>query len=490
MTTPGAAASGRSLDRSLLVGVAWTAGAKWVAQVLSWTSTFIFARLLTPNDYGLFGMAQVFMALLGPIYDFGAGASVVQRREYTDEQVAQVGGLGLLFGFVLFVVTLLLAKPIAAFFGEPEVAKIILIVALFQLLRSFQVLPRSLMARDLDFRRLAMLDATQQIVATTSMFIMAFMGLGVWTLALGPVFATLVATPLSLRMRGHRLAWPSDRSTRNEASRFGFHVISARVGRYLYGDADFLVVGRMLGKTALGLYTIGWTIATIPVERISELLTQVMPSVFSAVKQETAALRRYFLAITQGIALLTFPASVGMALVAPEFVDVVLGTKWHVAIVPLQILSLYASIRSLSTVFAPVLVAKGRERSDMRFTLLATLVLPVLFVVGTKWGIVGVAAAWVIGFPVVAIPEFRLALKVTETSWGQYVRALEPALVGTAVMAAAVWATQLLVRPRTGDGLTLAAECTAGALAYLVVMRARYWDRLLAVKKLIRESRG
>src|SRR5829696_81332 len=209
-----------------------------------------------------------------------------------------------------------------------------------------------------------MLDAISQIVATTSMFAMALAGAGVWTLPMGPVFATLVVTPIALRMRPHRVAWPRDRATRNDASKFGFHVITARVGRYLYGDADFLVVGRMLGKTALGLYTIGWTIATIPVERISELLAQVMPSVFSAVRNETAALRRYFLGITQGIALLTFPASVGMALVAPEFVDVVLGTKWHVAFVPLQVLSLYASFRSLVTVLGPVLVATGRERSD------------------------------------------------------------------------------------------------------------------------------
>ena len=480
-------ATGRSLDRSLLVGVAWTAGVKWLAQVLSWTSTFVLARILSPNDYGLFGMAQVFMALLGPIYDFGAGATVIQRRDYGPRQVAEVGGIGLIFGAILFVLTLLAARPIGWFFHEPAVVPIVLLISVFQLIRSLQVLPRSLLARDLEFRQLALLDGTSQIVATISMFTLALMGFGVWTLPMGPIAAALVTTPMALRMRRHRVAWPRDRTTLRETVRFGYHVITARIGRYLYGDSDFLIVGRVLGKTALGLYTIGWTIATIPVERISELLTQVAPSVFSAVQNERAEIRRYFLAISQGLAILTVPASVGLALTAHDFVLVVLGEKWRMAIVPLQILSLYAAFRSLTTVTAPVLVATGHARSDMRFTMLATLVLPVLFYIGTRWGTTGVAVAWVVGFPVVALPLFRLVFRLLDVRAVDYLRALEPALVSTAVMAAGVLLVQWLATNRLPAGAALAAECLTGAAIYGAMMRARYWDRVRSFVAIVRK---
>ena len=482
-------ATGRSLDRSLLLGVAWTAGVKWLAQILSWTSTFILARILSPNDYGLFGMAQVFMSLLGPIYDFGAGATVIQRRDYNARQVAEVGGIGLLFGVLLFGLTLLAARPIGGFFHEPGVVPIILLVGVFQLIRSLQVLPRSLLARDLEFRQLALLDGMSQIIATISMFTLALLGAGVWTLPMGPIFAAIVTTPIALRMRPHRVAWPRDRQTLRETITFGRQVIGARIGRYLYGDSDFLIVGRVLGKTALGLYTIGWTIATIPVERISELLTQVAPSVFSAVQNDKRELRRYFLAISQGLAILTLPASVGLALTANDFVIVVLGEKWRMGIVPLQILSLYAAFRSLTTVTAPVLVATGNARSDMRFTLLATAVLPISFYIGTRWGTTGVAMAWAIVFPIVALPLFRLVFRILEVRTIDYLRALEPAIVGTAIMSAAVLLVQSLTRGLPGAA-ALALEAGTGVAVYFAVMRLRYWDRLTAFVRLVRRRDG
>src|SRR2546425_8629430 len=106
---------------------------------------------------------------------------------------------------------------------------------------------------------------------------------------------------------------------------FSRHIIVGRLAWYVYSNADFLVAGRILGKVALGLYEVGWNLANVPIEKITSLVGQVTPAVFSAVQRDHAALRRYLLRVTEGLALITFPASLGLALVAPDFVLLTLG---------------------------------------------------------------------------------------------------------------------------------------------------------------------
>ena len=117
--------------------------------------------------------------------------------------------------------------------------------------------------------------------------------------------------------------------------RFSGDVLGSRVAWYAYSNSDFLVAGRMLGQAPLGAYTLAWTIASTPVEKITNMITRVTPAFFSAVQDDKPHLRRYLLGITDGLSLLTFPASLGMALVADQFVLVVLGAKWAPAIIPL-----------------------------------------------------------------------------------------------------------------------------------------------------------
>src|SRR5207247_5114558 len=210
-----------------------------------------------------------------------------------------------------------------------------------------------------------------------------------------------------------------------EAVNFGWHVVAARIAWYFYSNADFAVVGRVLGSAALGAYTVGWTIASIPVDRVSALVGSVTPGVFSAVQYDRLALQRYLRNLTQGLAFVTFPAALGIALIADEFVLLALGERWRPAILPLRLLALSAALRSVSTLLPQIAVSTGHAKRNMQLTMLATLILPILFYVGTRWGTAGVAAAWVFGHPLFVLPLFLVyALRLTGMSLRAYVRAL------------------------------------------------------------------
>ena len=145
-------------------------------------------------------------------------------------------------------------------------------------------------------------------------------------------------------------------------------------------------------------------------------------------------LRRYVLGITDGLSLFTFPASLGMALVADQFVMVVLGAKWASAIIPLQLLALYAALRSITTFFPYMLFALRQSRFVMWNIVIAAIVFPAAFYYASRWGTTGIGVTWVLLYPLSAAPIIWRTLVATELSVWSYLRSMVPALRASLVM--------------------------------------------------------
>jgi O-antigen/teichoic acid export membrane protein len=267
----------------------------------------------------------------------------------------------------------------------------------------------------------------------------------------------------------------------------GWHSVVGRIAWYTYNTADFAVVGRVLGKQALGAYTLGWEIATLPVERISSLVSSVTPGVFSAVQNDIPALRRYFLGVVEGLAFITLPAAAGLALIAGEFVPVVLGAQWLGAIVPLRLLAVYGGIRSIDTVTPQVLMYTGYSRQSMWYSVIAACVMPALFVVGTRWGVGGVATMWIVAYPLVVAPQYRLAFRVLQMSPRGYLATLWPAVSSTAIMALAVGAVMVTLPRTMAPVMRLVIEVLTGVVVYGGMIAWRHRARARAFVSIVRE---
>ncbi len=462
---------------------------KWLTQLMRWSSTLIIARLLTPTDYGLVGMAMVYLGFVQLVNEFGLSAAIVQGK-LDEDQLARLGGVSAILGGVLFLVSAALSGLIALVFAEPRVRLVLLVLSTTFLIRGLQVLPRGLLTRELNFRSLAGVDAAEAATLLLVTLGLALLGYGYWSLVLSAVLSALVGALCAMRMRPHRIAMPRRLSTLRDSLSFGGHVVLSRVAWYAYSNADFAIVGRVLGTAALGAYSFGWSIASIPVERVSATVGRVVLGVFSSLQRDYAAIRRYLLALTEGIALLTFPATVGLSLVAHDFVLVVLGAKWSEAIVPLQLLSLYAGVRSIDTLFPQILLATGHSRQNARFSMIALAVLPLLFYLGSFWGTTGVALAWIVGFPLVVLPtNFRYTLRLLGVSAGDYLRALWPALSATALMTIAVLAVRTALPLSFPMGVRLATEIAAGAAAYTAFVGLAHATRIRAFVAFVRSTR-
>jgi teichuronic acid exporter len=489
-----AAEASRNLDRSLVHGIAWTGAMRFASQGLRWGATLLLARLLSPADYGLVGYATVYLGLVTLVNELGLSAAIVQQRDLTKVQIAKLGGISILLGIGFFGLTLAMAPLVALFFREPRVEPIVIILSSTFVLRGFQVLPRALMTRELAFRRLAWIDGAEAAVLAGSTLLLALLGHGYWALVFGSIIGTATGTLLAWWWRSHPIAWPSDFASIRHAVSYGAHVAAARVTWYVYSNADFAVVGRMLGTVALGAYTFGWTIANIPVEKVTAVLSRVTTGVFASAQHDAVAIRRYLLSLTEGLSVITFPIAAGLALVAHDFVLVVLGDKWEPAIVPMAILVAYSGFRSISVLFAQVLVATGRARRNMHFSIVAAVVLPILFVIGSRWGTAGVALGWIVGFPLVFVPlAMRYTLKAIGMTWRQYGGAMWPAVSAVLVMCVAVLGVRLAL-PDGNETATMALRlvvmAAVGAAAYTATLFGAHGHRVRAFRAFLRTVRA
>jgi teichuronic acid exporter len=266
----------------------------------------------------------------------------------------------------------------------------------------------------------------------------------------------------------------------SHAVKLSWQVLIARLSWTLYSDADFLVAGRMLGATALGAYTFAWNLATLPVEKVTALVGQVTPAFFSANQGDYNALRRYLLSLTEAVSLVTFPATIGLGLVAPEFIALFLGSRWTDAVAPLEVLVFYGSIRTVSALLGPLLTALREARFLMWINIAAAVLMPLLFYVGGRWGPLGIACGWIVGYPLIALPLYGKAFRRIGMPLHSYLVAIRPALDASLVMIFAVVALKLVIPAEWPLYLRFGIEVGAGAAAYLIVLLVLHGDRLRA----------
>ena len=195
-------------DRTMLRAVAWTGAGRWATQFLTWISTIVVARILAPSDYGLIGMATIYLGLVALISEFGLGQAVITLREMSSRQIAQLNSLSAGAGVLLFGISCAAATPLGRFFHSPKLPAVIAWMSLSFLFSGAQVVPDALLQSALRFKLLASFDTIRVLVQSLTTVLLAILGAGYWSLAIGPVAGAMVAALMALVARPYPFARP------------------------------------------------------------------------------------------------------------------------------------------------------------------------------------------------------------------------------------------------------------------------------------------
>jgi PST family polysaccharide transporter len=467
----------QNLDRSLARAVAWNAAARWISQVLSWVSTIVVARLLTPYDYGIIGMAGLYLNLAMYIGQAGIGDAIIALRDLTPGQIAELNTLALLAGVGSVGLSCAFAQPMAWFFSSPPLNNVLIVSSLMFLFNAFQVVPQALLKKELRFKLLAAIETARTLFQICATVVFAFLHFRYWSLVIGYVAASAITSGLTLFWKRHGFGVPQLGQMTREL-KFSRQVMLSRIAWYCYENADFGVAGRVLGSVPLGNYTVAWNISSAPLEKIANLVTGVTPAYFSAVQADKRELRRYLLRLTEILSLVAVPASIGLAMVADYLVRALLGPKWTGVIGPLRLLGLFVATRSLATFLPNLLTAIGDSAFVMWAMVGSAVTMPVAFVIGSHWGTSGIAGAWLLAYPVIIAPVYYRTFQKTGMRIREYVATLWPSVAACVVMALVLLGVRRIVRAGDSAWLGLSALTISGAVAYCSALFAFHRERM------------
>jgi O-antigen/teichoic acid export membrane protein len=432
----------RSLDKALAGGIAWAAGAKFTTQFFTWTFTLITARLLSPADFGLVNMAGIIGVLTSTLAEFGMGQAVVQMPELEAGTVAQLNTACLAICVGAYGLLVLAAPLIAAFFRSEQLRLLVIFNSLGLVVTGFQSVPSGLLERDLDYRRLSVGESVTIVVQAAVTVGCALRGFAYWSLVAGAIAGRVAGAALNYYWKPVPFARPRWSEIR-APMRLGAHVAISRIASTAYAMADSVIVGRTLGGAALGAYQMAMSLANAPAEKVGLLMMRVTGPLFARVQKDRELVPRYFRIISESLSLSVFPLLAGLAVVAPEAVHVLLGPKWSAAVGPIRWLAVFMCARTLATLFSQVLTSLRYTRFNMVVSLVTFVVMPLAFVVASRWGTSAVAASWLILAPLTVLPLAVKLLGVIGMRYRDYFGVLLPALAGCVVMVAAVLAVHI-----------------------------------------------
>lgn len=475
--------------RTLASGVAWIGTLRWSAQLLNWLSTLVVIRLLSPQDYGIVGMATVFIGVAAVLSEFGLGSAVVALPELAEREVAELNAGAALLSVVMAVVALASAPLLAHFFDEPALRLVVPVLSLGFLLEGLRTVPVAMLSRRLAYRSTAMLDFARQATAAGLVLLLAWWGAGYWALVIGNLAGSAMVTAWVVARHRQPASWPRLAHLTRPLT-FARHILGGRVAWQAYRNSDFLIAGRLFGADLLGYYTVAWNLASLPGEKLGNIITAATGPFFAAIQHDRAALRHHFLRVTEMLALVLLPVLLGFLLVAELAVPVVLGERWMPAVTPLRLLIGYAAVQAVVSPVNQVLNVTGNTRTGMMTGLLALAVLPPAFLLGAKfWGINGIALGWLATYPLVALYPLGRARQALGLSLPEYLMAWRRGVEGVAWMSAAVLAARYLIPDGLPDGVALAVLVVVGAAAYAACLLLRHRAVVTGVMALVRRPR-
>jgi O-antigen/teichoic acid export membrane protein len=457
-----------SLRQEAAKGITVVAVLKLLSTALHQGAAIVLAILLVPRDFGVVAIAMVFIALLQRFGDFGIGAEILQREERVEEALHTGATLRLLLAAALALLSFALAPWAAALYGEPAVADVMRVLSVLFLLSFAGFVSRVRLTRDLRFRKAVLPDTVGKATTSVVAIVLAFLGFGFWSLVHSLVLGQLVAVVLLYATMPWRLRFRLDRDLVRELLAFGRWIFLSGLVAFVFYALDNAVVGAVLGLAVLGYYLIAYTWAVTLPTRLNGLVDTVMFPVFSRMKGSRDRLRRAFLETTEYVAYVVFPLSVLVAVLAPDFVAEVLGTKWEPSVVPMQFLAPAGLLLALAAPAASALTALGRPRDVTMFTLLGAVLVVAGIVPAILWyGIAGLAVLVALSAAAMAVWIWRrvgIVLRLSPSAlYGRFVRPL----LSSVLAATAVAAFRTLLPSSLAVFL---AEVALGTLVYLALM--------------------
>lgn len=412
------------------------------------------------------GICLTAMQYLDLMNTFGTGSALISRREKFKEAANAAFVISVALSILLLIGGYLAAPAIAQFFNEPRFVPLFRVLILTLPIVAVDLVPHSILTRDLRFKGLLIPTLGKAVLKGGVSIILALRGYGVWSLVWGQVLGSIAAMVGSWLLAGWRPTRDYDREIFNRMLSYGGHIMSVGFIGTLVLNVDYILVGRILGTTALGFYTLAYRIPELVIRSINLVVGKVAFPVLAKLQVDMGYLRQVYLNYLSYIAMVVIPAGVGLAVLSRPLIIFVYTDKWNASVQPMLWISLGITVSALGHI--PGVLYKAIDRPDI-LNKLALIKLPItigVLWVSTRWGIVGVAVGQMVMGVIKVLMDTAVAQRQIGISTAKTLQAVFPAFRGSLIMAVVL--VPLMLLTSWSNPVTLVVSMLAGAGVYCI----------------------
>ena len=383
-----------SIKRKLLKGSIWNSIAQFGAQGINFVLMLVLASLLEPTDFGLLGMVAVITGFVGYFSEFGFIASMIQKKDVDELDCNTVYWTSIAFAVVLYGLVYLAAPAVSLFYGDDRLTPITRVVFLGFLFKPWGYIHFVLETKELNYSKIAIAELIAVLVSGTAALALAFLGFGVWSLVAQHVIKDL-ARAIALNLM---ISWKPRFLFSIERFRLhfvtGMHFTANNLIKFSIENFDYLLVGKLLGPAALGIYTLAFRLARYFLEKVWHIFGNMLFPAFSKLQSEPEKLRQGLVqvGVLGGFLVVPYLLFIGFGI---DYLIPLLGEKWIPTAPVIRIFIVYLLIFAISMADEPMLFATGRVKIVNAFKSINVAVLLVAGIAAIKaYGLTGMAWAY------------------------------------------------------------------------------------------------
>ncbi|WP_254568469.1 lipopolysaccharide biosynthesis protein [Oscillatoria sp. HE19RPO] len=398
----------KKLNNKFVQNIGWLTGAEFAIRVIRLLTTVVLARFLTQYDYGLAAIVLTTYEFTRVFTDIGIGAKLIQAEpEELEDLCRNAYWMSWVIYSGLFLIQALVAFPIAWFYSDTNLVLPIVVLGGVFLVTPVGVVQAILLRRENRLEIQALNHVAVQGTSNLLSLVFAVLGFGIWAI----VIPKLMVTPLwaYIYIRNH--SWRPKGGFRSEKWKeifgFGKNVLGVELLKTLRTNLDYLLVGRFLGITELGIYFFAFNAGLgISLSIIKSINAALLPHLCS-MREDWSKMKKQFYKSLKLIAALIIPLALLQSSMAPFYVPIVFGEKWIEAIPVLMIICISAIPRPFGNAASQLMVAIGRPDIDLKWNIIFTTVFTISLFVGLQWQVVGLAIT-VLLVHAIALPAYTI----------------------------------------------------------------------------------
>lgn len=370
-----------------LSGLLWSFIDQFANLGVSFIAGIILARLLSPTEFGLIGMITVFIAVSESFIDSGFKSALIRKKTCTNIDYSTVFYFNLVVGVFLFFVLFFSSTTIAAFFEIPKLKSIVQVLGIILIIDSVTVIQRTILIKRIEFKLQARISVIASFGSGLLAVVMAFNGLGVWSL----VFQRVSRQGISSFFLWYWSDWRPLRvfsmDSFKELFGFGSKLLVSGIIDTLYRNIYLLVIGKFFSAQDLGFYTRADEFKRLPSQQISAIMGRVTYPVLSSMQDDKNRLRSSYQKLIRGTMFITFILMIGMASVSESLIISLIGESWRQTILYLQILSFVGMMYPINALNLNMLQVSGRSDLFLKLEVIKKAFAIPVITIGVFFGI-------------------------------------------------------------------------------------------------------